>query len=213
MIKVILFLSVLNIGIFSWAGGDRVGNGGTIWVCRDTKGVIVKTLFPDIYDTHTSFGIKLMKVDDAIKAWPFQIVRERYIYLQKVNPKFANEIRRYLDRALSNFALSNVSLPASNDAFGLLIPSNKDCPGKWQLEQFANYIDIDTLIVKRELWNSAQVSSIDKAALVWHEAVYHWLRDHHDNKDSGMTRFIVGVLFSDVDFNEMTQINTMFFKK
>ncbi|MGE3759274.1 MAG: hypothetical protein AB7H97_16030 [Pseudobdellovibrionaceae bacterium] len=47
------------------------------------------------------------------------------------------------------------------------------------------------------LWESPLIPSLDKAALLFHEAVYYWMRSYTGTTTSNSSRKIVGYMFAD----------------
>lgn len=187
----------------AWAGGDSVNNGGVIWACRSggTNQVFHSGLLVDLYETQilgrtlvTDPGHDPMAFYELRKQW---LARELPDMFTALTPRFEYlELhRRFIDAEL---------LPTNDYNFFVKPPSSSCAQGSWQNLNIANFRETDQqLLISSELWNSSQIPSVDKAALLFHEAVYYWMRTYFGATNSDKARQITGLLFTTLSIPEM----------
>ena len=97
----------------------------------------------------------------------------------------------------------NAELTIVDDSLFRVKPLSITCSSGWIYSQYANYTNLDQILIRADLWDSTTVSPLHKAALLWHEVIYSWLRNQFQDTDSVRARQIVGILFSTLPPQEM----------
>lgn len=194
MKSLILITTLLSSAIAF--GGDKVGNGGGLWACLSPNQTLLKGMLVDLYEADIEFGLTPIVTSEAN---PANIVKERETYVARVLPQYARPWIRSLTEVQSKIRLVNAELENVDDALFRMRPLPSTCSGTWNYVQFANFTHLGQVLIRQDLWNSPVIGSLDKAALIWHEAIYSWLRKTAGDKDSVRARQIVGLLFAQLD--------------
>lgn len=145
---------------FSAIAGDK-GNGGYSVVCRNDDGTIATAELLDIYEGRLIHNLKYannsLNLAALLSQTQFKVRTERAF-----SDKFIREIRNINSNLV--FIPEGNELELTEDA----LPSikKKNC----QFEQLANYTENGEIIVSQEIYD--QLDTLNKAALVVHEAVY-----------------------------------------
>ncbi len=202
--KLLVFLGLMLVSMASFAG-DKVGNGGGVWACVVSSGAsqqhVSSANLVDTFEAREEFGLTTLSSRESD---PWQIVQERTEFLESQWPEMIAQWQSSLSVVKSNIRYVNAELVVVDDSLFRIKPLATTCAnGKWQYTQFANFTYQGQILIQKELWNSAVVTPVDKAALIWHEAIYKWLRETQGDRDSVRTRQIVGLLFSDLNISEM----------
>lgn len=191
MIKIIF---VLMLSATSVMAGVTNGGGGKAVVCRAQNGKIYWAELLDLYESRELFGLNLINqslpvntIVDGIKLKLKSSLDQADIHLFPLIDR-VNNIFRLISK-------NNVIKPIDDAAEVALL---KDCA----LEQLANYVDDDLLIVSQEIWDN--LDNTNKAALIIHEAIYRQER-YYGATDSRRARKIVGHLFADYLFTPVKQ--------
>lgn len=191
MFKIFLALASLFCSVRSFAG-DKVGNGGGLWTCSINhhlqQGVLV-----DLWEAQEEFGLPLIRSNEIN---PMTIVEERQLYIEQNLPGYAHGWSQVLKDSIPKIRFVNAELSFIDDNLHRLKPPASLCAEDWVYTQFANFTPQDQILIQSDLWNNALISPLHKAALIWHEAIYAWLREQFQDKDSVRARQIVGLLFS-----------------
>lgn len=191
MSQVIIFTVTLFTSLQLWAG-DKIGNGGGLWTCSQNHSLQIGVLV-DLYEAQEEFGLNLIS---SFENDPMRIVQERSDFARLNLPEYSAHWNQLLAESAKKIRLVNSELIIIDDALFRIKPSPASCQNGWTYTQFANYTNMDQILIRQDLWNSPAVQTTHKAALIWHEVIYKWLRDKYNDKDSTRTRQIVGYLFS-----------------
>ncbi len=198
MIKLIFFSFTLLTSLNLWAG-DKVGNGGGLWTCSQghnlTRGILV-----DLYEAQEEFGLNLIS---SFENDPMQIVQERSNFVRMNLTEYSVQWNRILSESFKKIRLVNSELIIVEDSLFRIKPSAASCSNDWVYTQFANYTAMDQILIRQDLWNSPAIPTTHKAALIWHEVIYKWLREQYGDQNSIRARQIVGYLFSTTLPSEM----------
>ena len=195
MLLLTLLFSLLTNG--SALAGDKVGNGGGLWICRE-GGEIRRATLVDLFEAEAEFGLKI------VGAPPGAGVEELY---RRERARLAAELPWMEELLAPHFLVVeqklkplDVLLTPTRDSLERAEPSPALCGGaRWEYAQFANFTDYGTLLVQKNLWEAPAIPALHKAALLFHEAVYLWLRAHpYRDSSSVRARRLVGVLFSEL---------------
>ncbi len=179
--------------------GDKINNGGGIWICENADLQITSSVLVDFYEAENEFRWTLIQpagndpwkvADDLLAALPTRFPRQAAAWAQvmaDVRTRFT-----YIAGELS---------PADDSHYRAKpLPSLCRTGGGWQYRQFATWDDRSHRgIIRQDYWNSPDISTLDKAGLLWHEVIYRWLRITYGDKDSNRARELVGVLFAQND--------------
>ena len=179
--------------------GDKVGNGGGLWTCSSnhnlTQGMLV-----DLYEAEEEFSLQLISTNQLD---PIKIVHERNDFIKNNLPQFFYRWDQKLSESLNKIHFVNSELTIVDDALYRIKPLSSTCFEGWIYTQFANYTNQDQILIREDLWKNQLLNPIHKAALIWHEVIYAWLREEFQDKDSVRARQIVGIIFSKLSANDM----------
>ncbi len=183
----IVTLSLL-ISISSHAGAIS-GGGGKGVVCRGASGSITSAQTLDLYEANIVYGRKIKAFSGDIE----QIILSLENDLRSTMDQPEIHLFPLIDNVRSIFHLipENVVLTPVNDAAEVVTPVG--C----KIEQLANYVDDNLILVNAEIWSHLSVT--DQAALIFHEAIYR-LDRYGGATNSSRTRKIVSYLFSEFNF-------------
>ena len=198
MFKIILTLSLIT-GSLSAFAGDKVGNGGGLWTCSN-QGIIQKAILVDLYEAQEEFGVSLITPFDID---PSRIVEERNQFARLNLIEFHNAWSKYLNESYSKIRMVNSELVIVDDSLFRIKPLKSTCNTDWIYTQFANFTHQDQILIRSDLWQNQNIAPISKAALIWHEVIYKWLRTEYFDTDSIRARQIVGYLFSNLPADQM----------
>ena len=198
-IKVLFCNLILFTSLFSWAGGDVVGNGGGLWTCKDKTGALKSAQLVDLYEAKEEFGYLVAKDFGSAD----QIVNERMNIVARDLPEIYPSLKSNLQQVQDNIRYVGGILQVVNDSLYRISPNPKTCQdGVWTYEQFANYTNLGSVLIQKDLWDQTLVLEQDKAALLIHEATYNWLRSTKNDQNSIRARWIVGIIFSQLTSSE-----------
>jgi hypothetical protein len=208
MLKVIGFLFLPLILFVSQAlgGGDSVGCGGVIWACRSVTGgqVFYAGVLTDLFEAKIQG--KLTIIPDP-GGDPIQVYEARKLWLQKELPDLYQALKPRFEYVEKHQTLIQAELLSTHDFNNASKPLASTCPsGEWQPLNIANFREEDQqVLISSELWNSPRLPTLDKAALLFHEAVYYWMRNYYGSTNSDKARKITGLLFSTLPTAQMKQ--------
>lgn len=196
-LRIFFFLFCAGISPFmAWAGGDSVGNGGVIWACRSGSAgqVFHAGLLSDLFEAKEQYGWTLIAESSSE---PQKIYEDRKAWLQNNLPDLFTALKPRFEYVEQHRSFINAELLSTNDFNNAIKPLASTCPGEWQPMNIANFREEDQqVLISAELWNSPRLPSLHKAALLFHEAVYYWMRTYFGSTNSDKSRKITGVLFS-----------------
>lgn len=198
-------LCVMMLAGLVQAREGSVGNGGGAWVCQNNDQLqsIRWARLVDLYEAEKEFGLP-MKVFEAFDYR--QIVDLQKAKLFSVNKKLYEALVPYFDDIERNLREVDGDLEVIDDALYRMKPSARDCSGgKVKYTQLANYTHYGSILVNEYLFNSPKLAEVDKAALMFHEAMYAYLRDRYGDSDSVRAREIVGYVFSNLKNIEISE--------
>lgn len=188
MKSVVLLLFTLPIISFAQKEGVSNGGGGKGIICRDSKNKITKAEVLDLYEARELYQLPLTDfkqntVSEIIEKIKLKL--KSSVYFPEINILKSFDHVLKIKKIVSD---ENIIKPI-DDAAEVFIP--KSC----HLEQIANYVNEDLLIISEPIWNA--LSDTHKAGLLIHEVIYKIERDRSSATDSSRARKIVGHLFSD----------------
>lgn len=223
LISALFFL--LPIAAHASLEGGSVGNGGGAWVCREPSGEIRWAKSVDLFEAKNELGLTMGRYTGNYEA----IVDQLKIRLQATNADFFARVAQQLNNI--NYLKSNppavvytdATLDLIDDVFHRIHPNVSDCLGGQLVtdprsgskvipyEQLVNYQDNDEgvndgnahILLQSVIW--AHLSDFDKAAVVFHEAIYKLLREQYGNTDSVFARQLTGLLFSTTSTADLEQ--------
>jgi hypothetical protein len=182
---------------FSALAGDKINNGGGIWVCETAQLEITSSVLVDFYEAENEFKWTLIQPSNAN---PWKIVEGVLAGLPQKFPRQAQAWASVLADVRSRLVYIAGELSIADDSKYRAKPLPSLCRtgGGWQYRQFANWDDRSNRgIIREDYWKSPRISALDKAGLVWHEAIYRWLRVSYGDSDSTRARELVGLLFAE----------------
>lgn len=197
------------------AFAEKTGNGGTAWVCRETLGKKSGQSFEkirwielqDLFEAREEYGLSLAGFTGNVD----EIVSEARGKLRQINGALEARLPPYFER-LGNLSHQppvvvhgEVSLlEKTEDVSYRTRPRPESCRGgviDSDPAQVVNYRHDGTVMVRSDL--IASMSTFQIAALVFHEAIYRYLRDLRDVEDSSDVRKVVAYVFSDLSAEEV----------
>ncbi len=194
-IFMLLFLSSL----LAQAGGDVVGNGGGLWVCRSSANDVTSAMLVDLYEAKEEFGYSIPQALGSAD----QILAQRMAVIEKDLPQIIVRLKTSLQGVQSKIHYVDGILQVINDSLYRTSPNPRGCPtGNWNYEQLANYTNLDLVLIQKDLWNNPALPAQDKAGLLMHEAVYKWMRAEFNDLNSVRSRWIVAIFFADLSPSE-----------
>lgn len=191
----------LSAGAFAQslaARGDGAGNGGGAWVCQnnDQLQTIRWAKMVDLYEAEKEF---LLPMKDFGNRDYREIVDSQKVRLFSIDKLLYEKLIPHFEEVEANIREVDVDLEVIDDSLYRVRPPARDClDGKVKYIQLANYTHYGVVLVNEYLFNNPKLSKSDKAALVFHEAIYAYLRSNYQDEDSVRTREIVGYIFSEL---------------
>jgi hypothetical protein len=182
--------------------GDKIGNAGGLWVCSSPAQGMIKGMLVDLYEARTEFGLILIQSNETN---PVNIVKERENYLRQNSSRYLRDWSSALAEVFQKMRLVDAELEKIDDALFRMRPLPSTCAGTWEYVQFANFTHQNQVLIRQDMWNSPLIPTLDKAALIWHEAIYKWLRETQGDKDSVRARQIVGLIFAQISPRELEE--------
>lgn len=205
--KRLILSSMIAAGMtFSAIAGEGAGNGGGAWVCQndDQLKTIRWVKLVDLYEAEKEFklGIKYYHDNYGYK----DIVEVQKSWLNFVDHNFYEELTPYFEEVERNIRMVDADLEVIDDSLYRVRPPVRDClDGEVKYIQVANYTHYGSVLINKYLFNNEKFSEIDKAALMFHEAIYAYLRDRYGDSDSVRAREIVGYVFSNLKKVEISE--------
>ena len=197
---VIYSISVIHLSAAH--AGDKIGNGGAIWACQNAQSDFLGGMLLDLFEATHEFGytVQTFPISDANQI--SDAVMARYL---KDWPEFALKVKPHMSAVLANTRFVDAIVEKIDDANPPISPLPNQCKGGlWSFVQIANYKTDGQLLIRKDLWENAALGSVDKAALLWHEAVYRWLRSDYDDQTSTRARKIVALAFSTLPTSQIS---------
>ena len=179
--------------------GGNVGNGGGVWVCQnlDQIGTVRWARLVDLFEGRVEFKMNIPEESAALSYE--DIVKQKRMRIFMADRDLYEVLDPYFDKVAKNIDPVDAELEIVNDALYRIKPHKKYCAlGKITYVQLANYTSYGKILLQKDIWNDAKLSTQDKAALIVHEAVYWYLRDEHKDANSVRAREIVAAVFSDL---------------
>lgn len=187
-----------------------IGNGDGLWACKvSPTAEPTQLMLVDIFEAREQHGWTMQKFPQFMT--PEGIADQMQTMVDQDLPSYSPLWRQAMDHVKANWQPAGGELEVIDDALYQIRPYSKLCPGgSWIYTQFANFNLQGQVLVDIDLWNSPILSSGEKAAMMWHEAIYYWLRSSYQDTNSIRARYIVAVLFSDLSATEKsTKISTL----
>lgn len=188
-------------GVFASEGA--IGNGGGAWVCQnaDALGTLRWAQLVDLYEARTEFGLIQQEMGERNYHEIIDLIRMK---LFSVDKGFYEGIQKQLETVEPNLVFVDADLEIVDDALYRIRPSKKEClGGTISYVQLANYTNYGKILIQKGVFEDPRLGEVDKAALMIHEAVYAYLRERFQEKDSVCARRIVGLLFSTMRAEEV----------
>jgi len=201
-VKTLTLAILLATASFAKAG-DKIGNGGGIWTCETPQGVLVRAQLVDLFEAKNEFGLQIPPMPNLMAQ---DIAKQKASVLRGKNALLTEKVNFHLNEVLKKSRFVNAILQKIDDALFRIVPLPNTCTeGQWEYLQFANFTAQDQVLIRNDIWTSQVVSELDKGALLIHEAIYRWLRLENKDDNSIRAREIVGILFSDLNVDEMNR--------
>lgn len=180
--SLLLYLLAANI----YAGGNEVGNGGDVVICKDQEAPVLL----DYYERKEgNYTITPLEADDE-----YQIVQKILSRLEKIAPKLQE---KYM-RDLKEFRLkvkfkTQEELRDIKDSFHVSL--GKECEIKQLAYQRKNSLTKDTeIFINKDLYE--KMDAFQKAMLITHEIIYeHFI--YFGEKNSIKVRLFNRYLYSE----------------
>lgn len=197
--KSLFRILTLGLSVFSLSSNarDKIGNGGGVWICGAGDHAIQDIKFVDFFEAADEFkwtlkDFKANTFTDAVNLVSHQVSEEF--------PNYHSSWKNAVDMVLKKIVFVDIELELIDDALFRARPLASLCPhGPWRYGQLANFNEFNTISIRNDYWNHLSFSITEKAGLIWHEAIYYWLRENFNEEDSVKARYITGLLFSDLE--------------
>lgn len=204
---ILIFFSIMMLETTSaFAGGDTVGNGGVIWACRSGIGNrnFHRGILTDLYEAHEQHKWTVIGDEGGD---PLVGYEKRKAWLQQELPDLFNALKPRFEYVEQHQVFVNGELLPTKDFDPVVKPSPETClEGEWQPVNMANFREDDQqVLINFKFWQSPLIATLDKVALLFHEAVYYWMRTYYGSTDSYKSRKITGVLFSTLPTHKMKE--------
>lgn len=178
------FTTLLLTAMVSWAG-NKVGNGGDVVVCPESKSVL------DLYEAKSN-GAELREFSENLSH--SQIIKDRLEKLKEKAPVLGSQYLRRLETMQTEIDFkSDVELADVKDSAHAFI--GKDCK-LFQIAIRKGYVPEESqkrFLIRQDLWE--QIDETNKAALLTHEIIYEHL-SKLGVSDSRPARQMVSKIFS-----------------
>ncbi|MCB0412006.1 MAG: hypothetical protein KDD22_05735 [Bdellovibrionales bacterium] len=203
----ILVLLLTVSSLQAWAG-HKIGNGGGLWRCNGTTGEIHDLMLVDFFEAKEEMHLQLR---DYPNQGYLQIVSKVLDSAYMELPDYAEVWKKYLETVLVRMKIVNVELLPIDDAVPRARPKAETCPTfVWEYVQFANFNNFGMLEIRADYWEHKEVTEFEKAGLLWHEAIYLWLRENWQDDNSERARGITGLLFAEASIGEKKKLLKQF---
>lgn len=204
--KRLILSSMIAAGMtFSAIAGEGAGNGGGAWVCQndDQLKTIRWAKLVDLYEAEKEFQLPLKSFGNHNF---HEIIDIQKVRLFSLNKNLYEVLTSYFEDVESNLREIDADLELIDDSLYRVRPPVRDClDGEVKYIQVANYTHYGSVLINKYQFNNEKFSEIDKAALMFHEAIYAYLRDRYGDSDSVRAREIVGYLFSNLKDVEISE--------
>ncbi len=187
-----------------FAQAEKTGNGGGAWVCREANGTIRWSQLVDLFEAENEFGLTLASYPGSVR----EVVDQLQLRISRVNQDLYESLIpyfedvNYLENDPPDITYTEDVLTVVDDSLYRLKPSPKRCSGgEINYEQVVNYKNDGLILVQSEILNSFANSV--KAALVFHEAIYAYLRDVAGDTVSTKARRMVGLILSTLSTTDL----------
>ncbi len=191
----ILILVIFALFQFSSFAGDKIGNGGGTWSCKTSpRAPATKLMFVDFFEAREQHGWTIRSAPRGIV--PLDFAEQMLNEFEQELPSYASVWKLAFNQTKASIRFVNADLEIVDDALFQIRPESATCVGTWTYTQFANFNTQGQVLVSNSLWSSPLISVEEKAGLIWHEAIYYWLRTSYQDTDSRRAREITGLLFS-----------------
>jgi len=176
-------ITLLMCSTYSYAGGMEGGGGNSV-VCRDTQGKAVSAEIYDLFEGRALYGY-LPKEDGADYK-----TQARAIAKKMAEASWDDFFVKETERILSDvrFLPTDAALVPVNDSDSIIKPANCD------IFQTAIYQPNQRVYFDSNIWSLLTESN--RAALVFHEVIYAYLRTVDWAKTSTRARQYVAFMFS-----------------
>ena len=205
MIRGSIFLLAIAVSALQsqLQAGDGAGNGGGAWVCQNGDRSTRWIRLVDLYEAEHTWSLSVRKFEGMDYGEILTTVSEQSAYF------FNGDVHRTVMFNLENIEERREDITGDLSSINDLYPTvetrraipfpPEECPmGSISYVQLANFTENGTILINQRFFNDPALSEVDKAALMFHEAVYEFLRTKGET-DSYNTRRIVGYAFSDLD--------------
>ncbi|MBJ00754.1 MAG: hypothetical protein CME67_05930 [Halobacteriovoraceae bacterium] len=205
--KKLILSSMMVAGMsLSVIAGEGAGNGGGAWVCQnnDQLKTIRWAKLVDLYEAEKEFKLGIKYYHDN---YGYQdIVEVQKSWLNFVDHTFYEELTPYFEEVERNIRMVDADLEVIDDSLYRVRPPARDClGGEVKYVQVANYTHYGSVLINEHLFKNEMFSASDKAALIFHETIYAYLRDKYGDEDSVRAREIVGYIFSKLKRPEVSE--------
>ena len=205
MIRGSIFLLAIAVSALQsqLQAGDGAGNGGGAWICQNGDQTTRWIRLVDLYEAEHGSSVSIRRFEGKDYGEILSIVsgQSAYFFNGDVHQTVLSNLEKIEERREDiQVDLSSINDLYPTDVNHRSIPfPPEECPmGSISYVQLANFTENGTILINHRFFNDPELSEVDKAALMFHEAVYEFLRTKGET-DSYNTRRIVGFAFSDLD--------------
>ncbi len=190
----------------------EIGNGGGAWVCREGNRDIRWAMPVDLFEAQNEYGLTIATYPGSYTDIVDQVQQKLAVANKKLSDVMSKYLKKidYLKNNPPQVTYTTDDLQVIDDVLYRIKPNSKRCEGGViTYEQVVNYKQDDRILVQRDLFlnknpsSPPNVSEIYRAALVFHEALYAYRRDVARDRNSVMTRQMIGLIFSGISTEEL----------
>lgn len=194
----LFFLTIMARAQQAVGPGD--GGGGGAYVCRNPDGSIKSSMLVDLWEAErTTFNGRKLKIkySDEDPHAQFERAMDK---LREQDPELADVVAQEKENIFrrAEMLADDEEIPVPDDLKTRRNPKGCSATGMMYYEEDSKYFagDSDKLVVDKEIFKALRTKT-DIAAAWAHEAIYKVFRDRKGQRDSKLTRRLVGCLFSD----------------
>ena len=189
--SVLFVIMIFSNTVFA---GDRIGNGGGVWVCEGKDMQTYDIMFMDVFEARREYQLTLPETELN----PLDLVQKQKSWIKQFLPEMA-ELIKHIEYVEKNITWIDDIINLIPDAANKITPHPSLCKqGDWKAVQLVNFTEDFRILVRRELFQSNLMTNMERAAVYLHEGIYSFLRSEYGDNTSVRSRAINGYLLSNL---------------
>ncbi len=193
------FMSAIVLCHFSSAiAGDKIGNGGGVWVCQGPQFEVFNVMFMDVFEARREYQLTVPETTSS----DLELVQVQKSWIGKLIASGA-KINQHIQYVEKNITWIDDVINSIPDAANKISPHPSTCKqGEWKAVQLVNFTDDFRVLVRRDLFQSSFMTNMQRAAVYLHEGIYSYMRTEFGDTNSVRARAVTGFLLADLPDNE-----------